>query len=282
MKTPDLFDYNNFRAFLKAYAQDRKRDSASWSYGVWARKLGLKGTASLTMVINGQRDPGPKMVESLIEYFEFRPRQAQFFKTLVKLGKLKSSATEKAQIWGHLKKEGEPKILDLATFSAVSEWYYYVIYQLSEMPGQVWDEDWIQSQLRFPVDKRYLTAALKNLEQLKIIERTPDNKIKKIEQAIDTTNDVASEAIKRYHEQTLDLAQKSIRTVPIDLREFSSLTIAVNSEALMQAKELIRQFKREFDEIMSLHREKDAVYQLQIQLFPLTDYDAPESGGKGT
>ena len=55
---PSVFAFSDFREYLKSYAEARRSGNRKWSYGMWARHLGLSGTASLTMVLNGQRLPG--------------------------------------------------------------------------------------------------------------------------------------------------------------------------------------------------------------------------------
>lgn len=74
----NLYRFTDFRTFLRTHFEDKKKINKHWSYGRWSKKLGLKATASLTMIINGQRDPGPKVVEAFCRYFGFnsapRPR----------------------------------------------------------------------------------------------------------------------------------------------------------------------------------------------------------------
>lgn len=85
---PELFEFKNYREFLLAYASYQKARYPHWSYGSWARKLGVGGTATITRVLRGDRDPGPLLVEKLIQHFAFSTKEAEYFRSLVHLSKV--------------------------------------------------------------------------------------------------------------------------------------------------------------------------------------------------
>ena len=86
-------DFSDYRSFLLSYAQDMKRRRPSWSYRSWAKKLELGAVSSITKIIQGDRNPGPVLIEKLIRYFKFRERDAQYFRDLVQLHKIKQDPT---------------------------------------------------------------------------------------------------------------------------------------------------------------------------------------------
>ena len=67
----------------------------------------------------------------------------------------------------------------------------------------------------------------------------------------------------------MELAQKSLTTDPVQERDFTSITMAINSKKLAEAKVLIRKFQ---DELSGLLEDStpDQVYRLCVQLFPLS------------
>ena len=83
-----VFDFSDYRSYLRAFVAIRKRKNASWTLGSWARTLGLKATASISKVVAGSREPGLMMTEKLIEYFEFDPKEAEYFRELVRRAKM--------------------------------------------------------------------------------------------------------------------------------------------------------------------------------------------------
>ncbi|KHD87106.1 MAG: hypothetical protein OM95_16280 [Bdellovibrio sp. ArHS] len=85
-----------------------------------------------------------------------------------------------------------------------------------------------------------------------------------------TGYDVPNKFIQAGHAQDLLLAQQKLFSVNIQKRDFSSITIALNPKDIPKAKKLIRNFRRSLTSLLEKGEKKD-VYQLSIQLFPLSD-----------
>ncbi len=67
---------------------------------------------------------------------------------------------------------------------------------------------------------------------------------------------------------TLDMGKNKLEEVELELRDFSSMTIAGNPEKLAEAKTIIREFRQKLASLLR-DGEKTEVYQIAIQLYPL-------------
>ncbi len=85
-----------------------------------------------------------------------------------------------------------------------------------------------------------------------------------------TTQDQKSEALKESHRQGLDLAKEKMEEIGIMQRDFSSLTLAVNTQKLDKAKKLIKRFRKEMDLLLE-DGDEDQVYYLGVQFFPVSE-----------
>jgi uncharacterized protein (TIGR02147 family) len=265
----NIFSFTSLRSFLKAHADDQKAKNPTWSYGMWAKRLGLKGTASLTMVVNGQRNAGPQMVAALVEYFKFDAKQKKYFENLANLEKVQKDSSLQYLVLQELKRLSPLKnfkIFDDSTFDVISNWYHLAIKQLVRMgvvePGS------ISNQLRFDVSEKQVKTALDNLEKVGLIVKAEEG-YHLTNGRIRTDNDIPSEAVKRYHEQAMENAKRSVREIEVELRELQSLTFLLDTEKLKDAKERIRNFMDEFSKNVDTD-EGNQVYQLNVQLFPVT------------
>ncbi len=269
-ETLNIYSYSSMRSFLKAHAEDQKAKNASWSYGMWARRLGLKGTASLTMIINGQRNAGPQMVQAFTEYFKFSEKEKKYFENLANLEKVDKDSSLQYLVLQELKRLSPLKnfkIFDDNLFEVISNWYHLAIKHLVRMG--INEPDDIYSRLHFEVTEKQVKSALLNLEKVGLIERNQQDKYQLSNGNLVTNDDIPSEAIKRYHEQSLENSKKSIRQIEVALREFQSLTLVLNDKKLDVAKEMIRNFVTEFSKSMDTDH-GNQVYQLNVQMFPLT------------
>ncbi len=267
----DVREFTNYRSFLNHHAQAMKAVKAQWSYGGWARHLGLKSTSSLSKVLRGTREPGSLMVEKFVSYFQFNRDEAQHFRDLVHLSKIcRDPALVNSFSLGPVRKPNLPvKEVDPLVFQVVANWYFYAVREMVRLEDFVEDPKWMRRRLRFPIRDKKMGSIVDILLRVGLLFRDESGKLNLKERLIDTANDRGNEALKRHHEQMLDNARVSLRSVAVKQREYTSATLCFDSKRLAEAKEKMRAFKKEF--MSEFDAEVgDSVFQFQLQFFPLT------------
>ncbi len=268
----NLYQFTDYRTYLVAYAQDMKHKRKQWSYGAWARVLGLKSTSSITKIVQGQREPGEEITERLIKYFEFSDKQARYFRDLIQLEKINRDPKLSVLLIEKMGKEysdSSIRIMDNKSFMTISHWYYLALRELCRTKTFKEDPEWISSRFLYRVTPRDIRQAIQVLLDVGLLAREKNGKLYLAEGRIDTTTDISSEAIKRYHEQMLEHAKIAVRETPVEEREITSTTLVMSSKNIGMAKELIREFRQNFERLLE-EDTGDRVFQIQIQLFPLT------------
>jgi uncharacterized protein (TIGR02147 family) len=273
-----VHDFSDFRNFLRATYQERKRKNGRYSLEAWAKRLGLKGNSGLVMILQGKRNPSTTLTEALIFDLHLPRREATYFRDLVTLEKCKSEkSSARFEILERLSRSHPSRIfrsISAEEFQAVSQWYYYAIRELVDLAGFREDPAWIQRRLRAYVPRREIAQALATLEKLCLIERDPSGRLRYTNQ-MTSTRDIPFEALKRFHEQMLGHAARSLRDVDVKEREVSGLTFTLARKNLPMAKELIRSF---YEELTALGAQPhDSVYQLELALFPLTKIESSDT-----
>lgn len=259
MNIPNIYDFQDYRDFLKAWFEYKKSSSDYWSYGLWARKLGLKTTSALTMVIKKDRHAGPKMVEKFITYFDLSTDSQNYFKELVRLNKVTKS---------------DPKLLVMLTGNQgssqstkgdlVFQWLAFAIREMSHLEDFRPKWDYILSRLRPKVEIPQVQLLLEKLVQKGIL--TSDYKV--TNKVIAPEGDVNPIEVKNYHNSIMELAKEALSISPTE-RIFTSSTISVAKKDIAKAQKMIRDFQVEFGKEMEA-KPGDDVYLLNMQLFPLT------------
>lgn len=271
--SPFLFQFTDYRSFLKSHLDEQKKHSRTFTLGRWAKELGLANTAVLTNVLNGKRNPGPKVTEALVDYFGFRQKEEGYFRNLILLHKSRGNPT----LHVHLREKirnANPKaaaeILDDKSFSAISNWLYYAVREMVNLPDFLNDPDWIVERLFFKVPKKQAQKTLEDLVSLGLLIADKSGKITQKNSQITTTEDVRSEAIQRFHEAALNLSQRAVREVPVEKRDLSSITFPFCPEDLPRLKRKLEMFRKEILEIFERTNDGEEIYQLNLQLIPLT------------
>lgn len=270
----EIFRFTDYRAFLHAHFADKKRTHKSWSYGAWAKHLGLKNSTSILKILNGTREAGPEITEKLIAYFKFSDKKRRYFEDLIQLSKVEGDPARKTSVMDRLRKQ-HPKreftLLDDKNFSAISHWWFYGIRQFTRLKTFRLDPDWIAARFRFKITPREVSNALKTMSDLGVMAIDPiANRAQLTEKSLNTSDDIASEALKRFHEEALALAREAIRSIPLKERQISGITLAVKAQDVSRMKEFLRNMEDEFCAEFERPAEGDSVYQLHTALFPLT------------
>ncbi len=273
MTAPDIFEFTNYRSFLKAYYEDSKKKNPRWSYEAWTRKLGLKNNSSIIKIISEQREAGPAATKKIVDYFKFDNDQRDYLENLIRLSKAKKDPALSVILMQKIQRQFPGKVyrfLNEKEFSAISHWWFYAVRQMTKLKIFKDDPKWISKKLNFKVPPKEVRKAIDILLELGILKRgKKSNKLKFSNENIHTSHDIASEAIKRFHEEMLLNARTAIRSVDIAEREISAQTITVSKNKLSDAKALIRAFEEEFSKLFDTEG-ADEVYQLNVQFFPLT------------
>lgn len=271
--TPDIFEFVNYRSFLSTYFEDAKKRNLHWSYEAWAKKLGLKNNSSILKIIHGQREAGSTISKKLAEYFGFNNDERIYFEDLIRLSKAKNDPGLSVAIIEKIQKQFPKKtyrLLNEKEFSAISHWWFYAIRQMTKLKNFKNDPVWISKKLNFKVSPKEVRKAIQIMLELGLLRYEKESDSLKIsKECLNTSDDIASEAIKRFHEEMLSHAKKAIRSISVAEREISGCTITIAKEDMQKAKDLIRHFEEEFCKLLD-KKNGNEVYQLNIQLFPLT------------
>jgi uncharacterized protein (TIGR02147 family) len=268
-----ILDYTDYRAFLNAHFEDKKRQNSHFSFGVWARALGLKNNTSLLKILNGQRNAGPAIQENLANYFKFDQRERAYFSDLVQLAKVKSDSPLHGTLIERLAVRHTAsrfQVLTNAQFSVISDWWCYAIRQLTKLPSFVSDPTDIARHLRFAVTPKQVTTAIRRMTELKMLTAKDDGTLEATPEPVRTTYDVSNEAIKRFHEASFENCKKSVRDVPVEQREHSAYVFAFNDAEVPEAKEFLRSMVDQFEARFGSSKTPNQIYQLQLALIPLT------------
>ena len=118
--------------------------------------------------------------------------------------------------------------------------------------------------------RKQIRTAIESLLKLKLLGRGPNGRLIQVDSRIDTSTDIASEGLKRFHEKVLEKARESIRATPVEQREITGSTIAIRADRIPEAKRLIREFRSRLCREIEADKDAHAVYHLEIAFYPLT------------
>lgn len=229
------------------YAKRRRRNP-SYSVRAFARQLSLS-SGPLTELLNSKRPFTEKTAERIAAC-------------------LGLSGDEKAWLLdgvrqGTLVEPRRYETIDDDRFSLIADWYHYAILSLLETRLRSHSARELAKKLSItPIEAE---TAIDRLLRLGLLRRQRGRLIPTT--ALATNEDIPSDALRHFHRQVLQQAERSLDAVPVAERDVSSITMAIDRKKIPEAKRLIREFRRKLAGILESGDRTD-VYHLAIQLIP--------------
>ena len=269
---PDIFEYLDYRKFLADYYLQAKEHNRAFSYRYFSRKAGYSSPNFLKLVIDGQRNISNESIGRFAQALKLNNAQSRFFANLVAFNQA-TTGEEKNQAFERVaasRRFRQARKLDRDFYVYLSHWYYPAIREMVARRDFVEDPEWIASQLLPPIQPAQAKACLELLIELGLVSRDSSGRLTRGEASITTGHEVRSLAIGNYHRQMLERAAESIELVKSENRDISALTVSISSETVAELKGRIHDFRELLIDRCDRDEEPDAVYQINIQLFPLT------------
>ena len=269
---PDIFDFLDYRSYLQAYYVAAKEHNAVFSYRWFSRKAGYSSPNFLKLVIDGERNISPDSIDRFAAVLGLKASEKRFFADLVAFNqaendKDRNTAFERVAASRRFK---AARKLDHTYFQYLSNWYYPAIREMVARADFREDPEWIGRQLVPPVQPALVATALQLLLELGLVERVDDGRLTRGNPSISTGHEVRSLAIGNFHRQMMSRAAESIEAVARERRDISALTVCIPLDRVGELKERIQGFRELLLDLCDGSESPDAVYQINIQLFPLS------------
>lgn len=225
----------------------RKADNSAYSLRAFARQIGLP-PGRVSELLSGKRTLTAKSFAKIAERLGLSPRQQ---------AALTGKTDHPAAAY---------KLLDDDIFDSIAEWQHFAFLNLMDTANFKSDIPWIAKRLG--ISTAETRDMIQRLHRLGLVAMTGKS-LTKPESNLMTGNDVPSAALRRSHRQSLEQAVDALESVPIDERDITSMTMAIDPKKLPLAKELIRKFRFDLAALLETGKRTE-VYNLNVQLIPVT------------
>ena len=262
---PDITEYKDYRGFFTDFIIFKKSSNPFWSYGVWAKDLGLTGASTLSMIMSGKRNPSKKLCHIFSDYFGFNEQETDYFINLVSIQKQTKNNPELTELLLEKSKINTPDKIEKPLFF---DWRAFVIRELTKLEDFQEDINWVRVRLNNKMTSEEIKEVIAKLLDHGALERDANGKLKASSQTILPGNNIKRDDARLFHNEISELSRKSF-DIDINYRALNSSTLSIREENMNQAKEMIRDFQIEFSKILE-EDIADEVFQLNIQFFPLT------------
>jgi uncharacterized protein (TIGR02147 family) len=272
MNRPNIFDYLDYRAFLKDVFAFRKRQAAKFSYRFLSRRAGFKSPNFLKLVAEGQRNLGLESIAKVAKGLDLKRTEGEYFECLVRMNQARSH-DEKNRFYRRMmsvKGVGTVRKLENAAFEYFSRWYIPVVRELLLFGDRKSTPEDIAPFLSPSITPAEARHSVSILLSLGLIQKDPEDRWLPVETNLTTGPEIRSLVIANYHREMLRLASESMERFPPEERDVTAVVLSVRRDRMPEIKEKTAEFRKALLEMATETEDPDQVVQVNVQVFPLT------------
>ncbi len=279
-KAPRVFDYLDYREFLKDFYQHKKSLHPSFSLAVFSQKAGLATRNYLKRVIDGERPLSSESIPKFCLGLGLGVKEKVYFEALVNFNQTKDDDSKKhyfsslTQAAENVKGSAVEVVRD--QFEVYSHWYILPVREMVLLEDFEEDAHYIVKKLKNKISKKEAVDAIEVLLRVGLLVRDPDTKkLKQANPIIVYNRGVVNMTIRQFHMQTLDRTKEAVQEDEFDSTDLRSLSIAISKKDLKNIQVALKDFIHELNvkyskPIDEVKKSADAVILLNSQVIQIT------------
>lgn len=282
-KTPALGEYTDFRVYLKdIYAHRRLTESTGfrpYSYSTFSAAADIRSPNYLKLIIDGRRNLSEDMITRFGRALRLQKVDLEEFRALVRYGQA-SSPIDRNQYLKELSDLRAQRALDSgeiteSSWEKMPSWIGWVLYAMSEQADVKFEPQNLARLFRPKASPDDIRNSLRKLIDSGELSRDLETgAVTKGRDLIESPQDLPVALIRKLQAELIYLGIESLFRDNPKEREFGAMTLAMTEDEFQQVRFELRQLRKRIQkDILGKRRNSqgERVYQMNIQLFPVTD-----------
>ncbi|MCB9497404.1 MAG: TIGR02147 family protein [Fibrobacteria bacterium] len=267
-----IFEYLDYRDLLKDAFEERKEEDPGFCYRVMAEALGLH-TSNVFRILNKETHLPARCQSRAVEFLGLTERRSKYFLLLVgyareRSGKARQEMLEKAMAMRDLNR------MDLGAKELVyfRDWWIAAVRGVLEVVEGRTHPAEIAALLNPRISEEQVTAALELLLELGLVKKGSSGRLLVGEPHLGISQGQEKiQAVRQYQRQTLQLASEALERFPPEIRDVTTMSMAVDEAVFTQVRETLRECRLQIQRNSDGAKKPDRVMQLVMAYFPLTN-----------
>lgn len=275
-----IYTYNDYRVYLREYYEYMKKNTTFFSFRYFSSKADIKSPVFLKQVIEGKRNLTANTLEKFTKALNLTDKEETFFRYLVRFNQAKT-AEEKQEHYAVLLSMNEYVVenkLGVDQYNYYDRWYYAVIRELITLFDFKDNYAQLASMVHPPISVKQAKESVKLLTALSLIYKNEEGRYEQTDSSITGGTDILNAARRKHNSDMVERALYANREISPSERNVSGVTMGVSPGCYDMIVAEIQNFKERVKTIVSGDVDSSRVYQLNVQLFPLSDAIPQEEG----
>ena len=274
-KLPNIYDYNNFRKFLKDYQEAKRKQDRHFTKSAICKLLGLPNSRSYFSDVLTRKLVSNTYIERFVKLLGFDADEARFFRVLVKFNQADNASERELLFEQLISLNKTPKqVLDKDVYEYYTEWHHSAIRATLETFDFKENYVILAKKIFPPITEKKARESIALLKRLGFIRKDRKGYLKLVDKSIVASPDIKKELLIQYQLKCIDISKQALIKNRSMHQVFSTNMISISKEGYERLKRRLQKFKTEIRSLV--HKDEnpaDRVYQLNIQLFPNAKQD---------
>jgi len=266
-----IYEYDNYRFFLRDYFSEQKRLKSMFSHRYFAKRAGFSSSSFCAHVIDGKRQLTEKSLKKILKGLGIRGRRATYFRCLVMYNQ--AVTVEERELYfkklDRIRKNTEFYTVKKKQYAYYDKWYYPVIRELAVYSSWNGDYTRLAAMVTPPIQPEKARKAVDTLVEIGMLINKEDGSFAQPHEAV-TAKDVPPVVTRKTRRDYIHLAEEAMEKLPIEERHISGVTVLMSEVKFKEVTEKLDEIRRS---ILSESLDEDIksrVYQFNFQAFPLS------------
>ncbi len=276
---PNLFDYTDYKKYLADMYEAKKSENKGFSYNSLSLRAGFKNKGFIYNVIHGDKHLSKESAVRLSRALNHDRQESDYFENLVCFNQA-PDLKERNYYYERLssikpkrRNMNETYKIRQDQYSYYADWRNSAVRSLIDLYPFKDDYKWLAKSLHPQIKPREAKKSVQLLEKLGLIIKGKDGFWHVSEKHITTGKEITGLAVQNFHQASAKLAAEALATLPKDKRNFSGLTLGISKATYDKICSEIAQVRAKIVEWADADSTADRVYQMNFQLFPVSNPD---------
>jgi uncharacterized protein (TIGR02147 family) len=277
-----LETYTDYRLYLRDFYEDRKKRIPVFSYRYFCIKAGIKSPALFQEIVAGKRNLTSKTIPRFIKGLDLNPIDAQYFTALVRFNQSKNmhEKTQYLDLMNGLKRKVPRDVVPIDQYAFYSRWYLLILRELACIIPWNGDFGALAKAIVPPIKKSEAQEGIRFLVEKGFLTISKNGDYIQTKRAITSGSEVTSIGIRNFNEHMTRRGADAINEFSPEMRDIRTMIMGISAESYPLIKHEIREFMDRVARIVDNDEKSDRVYNLGIQLFPVSKINHEESSGE--
>jgi uncharacterized protein (TIGR02147 family) len=272
-----IFNYLDYRDYLKVWYQEAKRTRRAFSYRYFSKKAGYNSPNFLKLVMDGDRNISEDGIPKFMLGLDLNKQEQEYFSILVLMNQAPTHQKKDLYYKKLLqsRKLRQLKPLKKDHYEYCSYWYHSVIRELVVAQNFDGTPEWIAKRIKPALSGEQVSKSIALLERLGLVKKDAQGHYQQSSPVLSTGDEPTAIDLMNLHRSILDLAKERLPNTEAKCRDVSALTLGIEREKIPLLKQKIQEFRKDILKMVSENTTPEEVVMVTMQMFPVANTQDP-------